>query len=463
MTTPTSWTPFLHRRDLLKVGALSVAGTLLPFRAHADSQPRVESVIVMMMMGGVTHHDSFDPKPDAAQEIRGTLTAIDTVVPGIRFCETMPCLAQEAHRFAVVRSFVTDNNDHFESQAYALSGRKVNAQQITTEPNVGAIVAKLQGAKNGFPGYIAIPGTTRPGPPPKNLFVGGWLGQEYAPFATGGRARNEDFTASVSEAPEEQFQQQAVQFTAGLNAERLMNRQSLREQLDTTLDRIDRTGLTNAVDRQFQSGFEMLLKPSVRQAFDLAREPDKVRDRYGRTKIGQRCLMARRLSEAGAPFVLVDYGYDPDFGNLWDNHNAPVQKHPVICDIVKKPYHLAGTDRACAALLNDLADRGRLDSTLVVFLTEFGRTPKINANGGRDHWGAAGSIWFAGAGIRGGQVIGATDKIGGQTVGPRYTPGDVAATMYRALGIDLATMLVDKTNRPLAMLPDGEPIAPLWS
>jgi hypothetical protein len=196
----------------------------------------------------------------------------------------------------------------------------------------------------------------------------------------------------------------------------------------------------------------------VRRAFDLRLEPDAVRARYGRTKIGQRCLLARRLVEAGARFVLVDYGYDPEFGNLWDNHNAPVQKHPPICTIVKEPYHLAGTDKACAALIEDLEIRGRLANTLVVFLTEFGRTPRLNALGGRDHWGSTGSIFFAGGGVRGGTVIGSTDKHAAVPRGGSYSPADVAATVYRALGIDLDTELYDRQGRPVALLPEGRPI-----
>jgi uncharacterized protein (DUF1501 family) len=155
---------------------------------------------------------------------------------------------------------------------------------------------------------------------------------------------------------------------------------------------------------------------------------------------------------------MVDYGYDPEYGNLWDNHRVAVQKQPHICDIVKLPYHLAGTDRACAALVGDLHARGLLAQTLVVFLTEFGRTPKINALGGRDHWGAAGSIFFAGGGTRGGQVIGATDRHGAHVKGPGHSPGDVAATLYRAIGVDPETMLHDRLNRPLPVLPQGEPI-----
>jgi uncharacterized protein (DUF1501 family) len=155
---------------------------------------------------------------------------------------------------------------------------------------------------------------------------------------------------------------------------------------------------------------------------------------------------------------MVDYGYDPEYGNLWDNHRVAVQNQPHICEMVKRPYHLAGTDRAFAALLEDLHARGLLSQTLVVFLTEFGRTPKINSLGGRDHWGAAGSVFFAGGGTRGGQVIGATDKHAAFPTGQGFTPGDVAATLYQAIGVDPHAMLYDRQNRPLPVLPQGRAI-----
>src|SRR5262249_36877920 len=186
--------------------------------------------------------------------------------PGVRFCETMPCLAQQTQRFALIRSFASGNDDHFLSQAYALSGRRVNMTQITTEPNVGAIVAKVLGPRAGFPGYIAVPGTTRPGPPPTNLFAGGWLGREYSPFCTGGQPRNEDFTAHVKEAAEEQFNQQAVTPALGLDSSRLAGRRSLRERLDGELQLMEQS-------RQYSAAFEMLTSPAVRQAFGLQREP----------------------------------------------------------------------------------------------------------------------------------------------------------------------------------------------
>src|SRR5438874_11780128 len=232
---PEGWDGLLGRRELLRVGSLAVAGSLLPLgagTARARSAPRTgtaRSVIVLWMAGGVTHLDSFDPKPDAPSEIRGTLGAINTALVGVRFSETMPCLARAAKHLALVRSFGSGNDDHFLSQAAALSGRRVTQTQITTEPNVGALVARLLGSRAGLPGYVAVPGTTRPGPPPTNLFTGGWLGREYDPFCTGGKPKNEDFTAKVKEADEEDFHLQALAHHPDTGAARLAARRSLRE------------------------------------------------------------------------------------------------------------------------------------------------------------------------------------------------------------------------------------------
>jgi hypothetical protein len=238
----------------------------------------------------------------------------------------------------------------------------------------------------------------------------------------------------------------------------MIERRSLLQRLEAGVRRLEEQGKADVLARQYSAAFDLLLSPVVRQAFDLRQENDRTRDLYGRTKIGQHCLLARRLVEAGARFVMVDYGVDPDFGNTWDNHNATGQNHPPICEIVKEPYHLAGTDRAFAALLGDLQDRGHLAETLVVFLTEFGRTPRVNKDGGRDHWCAAGSIFFAGGGTRGGQVIGATDKQGAYPVGRSYGPGDVAATIYKAIGLNTETLLYNRQLQPIPMLPEGEPI-----
>lgn len=467
---PAAWSSLLHRRDLLRVGSLGLAATALPAAAlstaaGAASPPaKAKSVIFLFMAGGVTHIDSFDPKPDAPAEIRGTLDPIDTSVPGLRFTEAMPCLARVADKFTLVRSFSHDSNDHLLSQVYSLSGRKVTLNQLFSEPNIGSIVSHLHGPRGGLPGYIAVPGITRPGPPPHNLFVGGWLGEQYAPFCVGGQPEQPDFAVAVqrhAQVPDdvpEDLRPADLEFLPGLDVGRLSGRASLRRTLDAALANADSPPQHAVVDENYTSALNLLARTEVRSAFDLSRETDALRDQYGRTKLGQRCLMARRLVEAGARFVMVDYGYDPDYGNLWDNHAVPVQRQPHICEIAKKPYHLAGMDRAFAALLNDLAARGLLDSTLVVFMTEFGRTPKINANGGRDHWGPAGSIFFAGAGVPGGQVIGATDKQAAYPTGRGYTPGDVAATIYRGLGIEPEARLYDRQHRPLFVLPAGDAI-----
>jgi len=454
---PTAWNSLISRRDALRVAAAGVTVAGLPLQGRAMPRAaKAKSVIVLWMAGGVTHHDSFDPKPDAPEQIRGSLTTIQTSLPGVRFTEVMPNMARVAGDIALLRTYASGNDDHLLSQAAQLSGRAVNQAQIMTEPNIGSILAKMQGSRAGLPGYIAVPGTTRPGPPPYNLFVGGWLGREFAPFCTGGAPANDDFTAKVKEAPEDEFHKQGLSHLPGMNPDRYGSRQSLREQLEAELRRTEKS--RDPVAANYQGAFEMLLAPSVRRAFELGEEPDKLRERYGRTKIGTRCLIARRLVEAGARFVLVDYGYDPEYGNLWDNHNAAGQNFPHICEMAKRPYHLAGVDRAFAGMITDMKARGMLDDTLVVFLTEFGRTPKINPAGGRDHWGKAGSIFFAGAGVHAGQVIGTTDKNGAHPITQSYGPGDVAATIYSALGVDWDQLLYDKQNRPYAMLPEGSPI-----
>lgn len=456
------------RRSALQVGGLTVARCLWPFADYSEAagtaRRRADSVIFLWMGGGVTHIDSFDPKPQAPQEIRGTLRAIATRLPGVRFGEPMRELARVADLLAVIRTFSHDSNDHLLSQVYTLSGRKVNRSQLFTEPNLGAIVAHRFGSRNGLPGYIAVPGITRPGPPPHNLFVGGWLGQRYAPFCVGGQPEQPDFTVGKkdpdpSPIAEEDLRPAELDLPEAMTRRRLQRRQSLRERISQTALWLEKAAPATALDGQYADAFRLLTSERVRRAFDIASEPEAVRAAYGRTKIGGRCLLARRLVEAGARFVMVDYGYDPDYGNLWDNHNAASQNFPHISEMCLRGYHLAGMDRAFAALLRDLQQRGLLERTLVVFLTEFGRTPKINARGGRDHWGMCGSIFFSGAGIRTGQVIGQSDRHAAYPVTRGYSPADVAATILHLLGIDLSGRLYDRQNRPHPVLDHGEPIS----
>ncbi len=466
---PPVFGSLIARRDLLRVGSLGVASTLVSAGWHAvpaamsQTAAKVQSVIYLWMGGGVTHIDSLDPKPDAPEEVRGTLSAIDTALPGVQFAETCPHLARIAGDLCVVRSFSHDSNDHLLSQVYTLSGRKVTQSQLFSEPNIGAVVSHLYGPRNGLPGYIAVPGITRPGPPPYALFVGGWLGKQYAPFCVGGQPEQPDFTVGEkSENPspvcDEDLSPRELAYPAELTIGRLSRRASLRTSLDQSARAAESLAEHVAADEHFDGAYHLLTSPAVRRAFDLTEEPGPVRDTYGRTKLGGRCLLARRLVEAGARFVMVDYGYDPDYGNLWDIHNVPVQKFPHVSEMCKRGYSVAGIDKAFAALITDLKQRGLLESTLVVYLTEFGRTPKINSLGGRDHWGMCGSMFFAGGGVQRGQVIGASDRQAAYPVTEGYGPADIAATIYAAIGIDPDARIDDREGRPHPVLDHGAAI-----
>lgn len=469
----------MQRRDVLRVGSLSVAASVLPAsllagksaQAAGKGEPRegggkAKSVIFLWMAGGVTHIDSFDPKPDAPVEVRGILDDMPTNVPGTRFCETLPHLAKIADKLAVLRSYSHDSNDHLISQVYTLSGKKIaNMTQLYSEPNIGSLIWKLQGPRNGLPGYIAVPGITRPGPPPYNLFVGGWLGNAWRPYCLGG-IQDVDFAVGekLYDPPAlatEDLKPQSLGLPDEVTLARLSSRRQLRDSFDQALRSLDKNEKILAAESHYENALRLLTTPEVRRAFEVDDEPDAVRDAYGRTKIGGRCLQARRLVEAGARFVMVDYGYDPEYGNIWDNHNAPVQNHPPIQQMVRRGYHLAGMDQAFAALINDLDERGLLGTTLVAFITEFGRTPQINSLGGRDHWGAAGSLFFTGAGTKVGQVIGATDRTASKPVTHPYGPWDVAATIYQLLGVNYKSFAYDIQDRPRPILEEGEPIAEL--
>lgn len=469
---PAAWGPWLDRRDLLRIGSLSIAASALPTMlssvapttaAEQRGRSKAQSVIFLWMAGGVTHIDSFDPKPNAPIEVRGTLETISTSLPGVQFCETIPELAKVADRLAVLRSFSHDSDDHLLSQVYTLSGRKVDRNRLFTEPNIGSMVSFLQGSRGSLPPYIAVPGITRPGPPPHNFFLPGWLGSHHSPYCLGGVPEQPDFTANpqLDDPPaqyEEDLVPKSLALDAALTRQRLDGRVQLRDQLDGALRTLENDQTLASVEAKYQKALRLLGTPAIRQAFELSEESAATRELYGRTKIGGRCLMARRLVEAGAQFVMVDYGYDPDYGNVWDNHNAPSQNHPPIQQMVKRGYHLAGMDRAFAALVGDLEQRGLLDSTLVVFITEFGRTPKINARGGRDHWGRCGSLFFAGGGTKAGQVIGESDATASRPITTPYSPSDVTATIYSALGIDHTGFVQDIFDRPRPILEDGRVI-----
>jgi len=446
-----------HRRQFVRIAGVTLAGSALDLLGpSAPAQPAsskviADQVVFLWLPGGVTHHESFDPKPEAPSEIRGDITTIPTNVPGVRFSEVMVELAKHMNKMALIRSYRSGNDDHFLAQAFALSGKTNLPGGILSEPNFGSVVSHQRGQAGGLPAYIAIPGSTRPGPPNTNMFVSAWLGAKHAPFCTGGEPRKSD------------FQVENLGLGADVTLDRFSNRQTLRENIEAALRQAEQNTLHKDMEQLYGNAARLLTSPKVRDAFDVHAEPKAAREKYGETKVGIRCLMARRLIEAGARFVMVDYGYDwGEYNNLWDNHCVPEQKQPPIFKMAKVPYHLPAVDRAFAALLDDLGRSGRLMKTLVVYLTEFGRTPKVNSNGGRDHWGHSGSIFFAGAGVRGGQVLGATDKVGGYCITRTFSPSDTVATIYHALGIDPHGTIADREGRPVPIQATGEAI-PLFA
>ncbi len=453
---PQQLTPHARqRRSFLRVGGVTLAasaaqllhGRVTTAAPSADRIASADQVVCLWLPGGVTHHESFDPKPQAPEEVRGPIRPIDTCVPGIQFAETLPHLARQADKMAVVRSFAAGTNDHFDGQAYALSGRNILPNGILSEPNFGCVIHHQLGATAGLPGYIAVPGSTRPGPPNTDMFVPAWLGQEYAPFCTMGEPRDADFRV------------RDLGLLEGISNNRFARRQSLRNEVESRLSAVERPGAFEGMQQLYGRALDLMTSPKVREAFDLAQEAEPAKEKYGRTKVGQRCLLVRRLIDAGARFVMMDYGYDwGDYNNLWDNHCAPGQNQPHMWKMCKVPYHLPAVDQAFAALIDDLAISGRLERTLVVFFTEFGRTPQINSNGGRDHWGYSGSIFYAGGGVQGGQVIGTTDSIGGYCKTRTYSPADAVATVYKAVGIDPHQTLLDRQNRPVPIQSTGEAI-----
>jgi hypothetical protein len=279
------------------------------------------------------------------------------------------------------------------------------------------------------------------------MFVAAGLGAKYAPFCTSGEPRSKD------------YQVENLGLAHDVSAQRFAQRQSLRQELETHLKLSETSAVSDDHKQLYGKAAELLTSPRVREAFDVHAEPKKARAKYGESKVGIRCLLARRLIDAGARFVMVDYGYDwGEYDNLWDNHCVPEQNQPPIFKMCKVPHHLPAVDRAFAALLDDLAQSGRLKRTLVVYLTEFGRTPKVNKYGGRDHWGQAASIFFAGAGVKGGQVLGATDQVGGYCKTRTFSPADAAATVYYALGIDPHGTIQDREGRTVPIQATGEAI-----
>ena len=371
--------------------------------ATTSPQSQAKGCILIWLDGGPTHYETFDPKPDAPKEIRGEFKAIVTKAPGVRFSEHLPRLAGIADKLAVIRSIRHDQGNHGAGNHYMMTGAPTRIPVfcgafVSFHPSLGSVTAKERGAPAGLPAYFALPAMTRSGGP-------NFLGAKYAPFVV------PDDPNSAG------FRVRDVNLPAGLAGDRFAGRSELRHELDR-MQRINDPAAGDpaaALDEHYVQAFDLMSSRAAQAAFDLNREPDRVRAAYGRTPFGQRALLARRLIEAGVPFITLQEGG-------WDHHSG-------LFAALKT--RLPSFDQVVATLIQDLDQRGLLGSTIVTVLGEFGRTPQINAQAGRDHWSNAMSVLFAGGGSPGGQAIGATDvkgytrvtaSLGRRTSRPRFTP-----------------------------------------
>ena len=429
----------IDRRGFLRAGSLaglSVAELLRLQHAQAAAPHKDINCIFIFIIGGMAHQDLWDPKPEAPAEIRGEFSPIATKVPGIQVTELLPRVAQVTDELAILRSLTHSDPDHTAGYHVMMTGQHPgtggsfnrNVVNNNVHPSFGSMVARLGRNSGWLPPYISIPNFLNSGGP-------AFLGPSCAPFVIEADPASPEFSVRDIVLPE------------GVNSERSLRRQeSLRRisDLEARAELASKQG--QALDVFQQKAYSLMTSAAAKNAFDIGREDERTRQQYGMTSLGQCCLMARRLVEAGCRFVSIENGH-------WDTHRKNAES---LRDLL-----VPALDQGLAALLTDLDERGQLDSTLVVLTTEFGRTPRINQMAGRDHWPGAFSTVMAGAGIKPGQVVGATDKIAGQVTDRPITPADMAATILNVLGIDPHTMLHTPVGRPVELASGGQVIREL--
>src|SRR5579864_1319885 len=412
-------TSLFGRRDFLRIGSLGALGISLDGVLRAGAKRDI-SCILLWQSGGCGHLDTFDLKPDAPKEIRGEFKPISTNVPGIQICEHLPFTARQADKFTILRSMKSRENNHERAINYLLTGY---LPLPTLEfPSMGSVISKELGSRNGLPPYVAVPNTFP-------SYGAGYLGGSYNPFIAG--------DPNVSG-----YQARDLTLPADVDWTRVGNRNFLLKQMDAKFRAIEASTDMAAMDSFYQKAYDLLKSPAARKAFDIAAEPESLRERYGRTPVGQGALLARRLVESGVRFVTVAKGW-LNYDTHGDNFNT-----------MKKAL-LPEFDRAFAGLLEDLHDRGMLDTTLVIAMGEFGRTPKVNDAAGRDHHSKAWSIALAGAGIPGGRVLGATDSNGVQVTDLPVEPEDLLFTIYTLFGVDPAREYQTPIGRPVKPVNGG--------
>jgi Protein of unknown function (DUF1501) len=457
------------RRTLLQAGAVGVAGLTWPQLLSAQSlsgQPlsgqslaseggertgfgRAKKCLLLFMWGGPSHIDTFDPKPLAPDNVRGPFQTISTNVPGMNITEHFRRVAGHADKFALVRSLTHDDPAHLSSVHTLLTGHLPPVNKSDAEPpsdrdspHIGSVLAQMRPAKGAMPSFVTMPWTVSHPAAPGGKAPGqhaGWLGHQFDPFMVEGDPNQANWKVP------------ALTLIDGQSPERLGNRRTLLESLDRQRRSWDGPGAAGQLSQQQTQAFGLLTSATVRGAFDLQQESESTRERYGRNIHGQCVLLAKRLLDHDVPLVSVNWHNDGH--NFWDTHG---NNFPRLKDQLIPP-----SDQALAALLEDLAASGQLEDTLIVWVGEFGRAPRINDAAGRDHYPGCYSALLAGGGIQGGQVFGASDSIGAAPASDPVAPHDITATMYHALGISPEAIIHDPVNRP-HRVSAGRPIEALF-
>lgn len=460
-----------HRRDaMMRLGQMGLGALTLPqlLRAESDrrearrstsSSSKAKACILVYLWGGPPQHDTFDLKPNAPEGIRGLFEPIDSVVPGIQVCEHLPQIAKHTDKMAIIRSLTHSSNNHEPSVYHTLTGRVNNTLAVPRNarnrrdfPTLGSIVGYFS-PPSGIPASVTIP---RPIGHDGVVYSGthaGFLGPKYDPIET-------QPPAEVNEKAPHNFD-----LPPGVDEHRLQLRFGLLGAVESVDRAMQQQKVTRGLDSYREQAFRMLTSPEAKRAFRLDDEPAKVRDRYGRNEYGECFLMARRLVESGVRLVTFTWYFVANDGNVlnvWDNHGGTGSIGGITgYQMLKEFYCLPSLDQGYSALLEDLSERGLLDETLVAMYGEFGRTPKINPNKGRDHWGACQSAVLAGGGIRGGQVYGSSDEHGAFPKTKPVSVEDLHATMFHSLGLNPELEIHDSENRPYR-ISEGQPIRELF-
>jgi hypothetical protein len=443
------------RRSFLTAGAAGLATLNLPTLTRlqaagaADNRSsKIRNCITIFLVGSPGQLDTWDMKPDAPAEVRGKFKPTQTNVTGVQICEHFPLMARMMDRVALIRSLHHKTGaTHENGQRWMMTGHEFNADAV--KPHVGSIVSRVFGSKGDLPANVILPGPIgNTGAGPLHGQTAGYLGSAHEPFFLNADPARPDFKVGDLELPK------------GESQSRMDARRRLLEQVDE-LQRRTETRSTTMHDAAYERAFRLLTSPEAKKAFDLSREPDKLRDRYGRNTFGQSLLMARRLIEAGVRYATVNH-FDTVFNlSCWDMHADGGGLNNTYLDYER---HLCPQfDWGFTALIQDLEERGLLQETVVAVLSEMGRTPRLNGKGGRDHYPPAWTNFLCGGNIRGGQVVGSTDKLGGRPTDTPVEPPQIIASIYKGMGIDLdTTMMPGPGDRPIRLV-EAEPIRQLFA